>query len=260
MASVISTNPSTNFIISFLYATAAPKAIPTPIAVIGFANIANVVRITAALKTKNVALNAFIPTASLPTPTMAPPITLAPMNTPNAILIVSRLSFTNNNVAPTFLPNALAKFSLPSLASIMDLVISVNAAVSPPSPTSSANMAISSCRFENAPVNVCACLSIPPAKSVLPMFSITSIMSKPLFLISVVVPLKITFNLSPSVFTLIPSCLSISNSPVVALNTALATSSILLPIPAAMLPTLVIKSTVGSRPAFLNVINALVTS
>ena len=181
-------------------------------------------------------------------------------NAANAIANSLKFSAVNLTAVPRALPIVLARLCDSPTTDPIDLETSVNAEVSPPSPTSFSARAKLSCKFDKAPLSVLLCLSMEPANSTLPTSFKNCIIERPSFSIVLAVPLKLTVSLSPSVLTLIPNCLSISNSPVVALNTACDTSSKRLPIPAAMLPMFFIKPSVGCRPAFLNVINALVTS
>ena len=177
-----------------------------------------------------------------------------------ALATIPSASINRPKVTPTNFPTVVMASLFSLMNAVMPLATSVSSVFSPPSPSSMAVSANASWKLEKAPLNVSALASKAPANSSLPMLLMNPSISSVLFFNFVSVPLNMAVRLSPSTLTLIPSCLSISNSPVVALNTALATSSNLLPIPAAMFPISLIMSCVGLRPAFLNVTNALDTS
>ena len=178
----------------------------------------------------------------------------------NADAIKPNASINNPTVVPKNFPIEAIAASFSFTNAVSPLAAAVSSSLRPPSPSFIAVSAMASEKFEKAPLNVLALSSMAPSKSSAPIFSNRPSISSALLLSFIVVPLNCASSLSPWTLTLIPSCLSISNSPVVALNTALATSSNLLPIPAAMLPRLVIICCVGFNPAFLSVMKPSDTS
>ena len=101
---------------------------------------------------------------------------------------------------------------------------------------------------------------MPPAKSVLPIFSRYLIISDELSFTTVVTPLKVILKLSPSLLALIPNSFNLSISPVEASATASIICFKLLPIALAVLPNEVNAASVGDNPKAFILINASVIS